>query len=92
MKEDDRRLSEQLKGLISGPSLPSRLERVLPSNRTGDLPLLRRLTGENEPPRFGVVWSEGELLWRWLRWLLVSVLFLGFGATCLYAAGKTRRG
>jgi hypothetical protein len=92
MKEYDRRLSEQLKGLITGAKLPSRLERVLPSDRTGDLPVLRQLTAENEPPRFGVVWGGGELLWRWLRWLLVSILFLGFGAACLYAAWKARRG
>ena len=92
MKEYNRRLREQLKALSTSASLPSRLERVLPSNRTGDPPVLRRLSGEGEPPRFGAVWGAGEILWRWLAWLLVSALFLGFGAACLYAAWKGRRG
>jgi hypothetical protein len=88
--EYNRRLQIQLKGLLTGGA--GRVERVLPSNRTGDLPVLRRLSGENEPPRFGVIWGGGELLWRWLAGLLVSTLFLGFGAACLFAAWKARKG
>jgi hypothetical protein len=91
MEEYNRRLREQLEGLGRNAS-SSRLERVLPSNRTGDLPVLRRLSGEGEAPRFGAVWRGGEILWRWLAWLLVSALFLGFGAACLYAAWMARRG
>jgi hypothetical protein len=92
MKEYNRRLSVQLQGLLTGASLPSRLERVLPSDRTGDLPLLRRLSGRNEPPRFGVVWGGAEIVRRWLSWLVMSALFLAFGAACLYAAWKANRG
>jgi hypothetical protein len=91
MKEYNRRLTERLKELNTGVRVPSRIERVLPSNRSGDLPELRRMSGENEPPRFGVIWGGGELLWRWLRRFLVSTLFFGLGAACLYAAWKARR-
>jgi hypothetical protein len=91
MEEYNRRLRIQLKGLLT-KGTASRIERVLPSNPTGDLPVLRQLSGENEPPRFGLVWGGGELLWRWLTWLLVSALFLGFGAACLFAAWKARKG
>ncbi len=92
MKEYNRRLMAQLDGLRRGASLPSRLERVLPSDRSGDLPVLRRLSAEGEPPRFGAVWGGGEILWRWLAWLLVSSVFLAFGAACLFAAWMGRRG
>jgi hypothetical protein len=91
MAEYNRRLQIQLKGLLTDVSA-SRIERVLPSNRTGDLPVLRRLSAGDQPPRYGVVWGGGELLRRWLDWLLVSAFFLGFGAACLFAAWKARKG
>ncbi len=92
MKEYNRRLREQLNELRTSSKLSSRLERVLPSDRTGDLPVLRRLSAEGEPPRFGAVWGGGEIVWRWLAWLMVSALFLAFGAACLYAAWRARKG
>lgn len=67
----------------SDPS--NRLERQLATDRSGQLPALRILSAEGEPRRIGLVWGFGELAWRWGQWLVVSLLFFGFGGGCLFA-------
>lgn len=66
--------------------IPASIERVLATDRTGDLPTLRRLSADGEPQRFGVVWSGMEIASRWLQWAVLSALFIGIGIGCLYAA------
>jgi len=91
MAEWSRRQQAQLDALKERTRL-GRIERMLPGNRTGDLPALRRLSAEGEPPRYGVVWGGGALLWRWLAWLAESVLFIGIGAVLLYVGWRRRKG
>ena len=88
MKEYRRRIAERMASLANGERLPGSIERVLATNREGDLPVLRRLSGEGEPLRFGAVWSGWEIAGRWLQWALISALFLGFGCLCLLAARR----
>jgi hypothetical protein len=66
--------------------LPTRLERELPSNRTGQIPQLRLLSAPGAPPLLGVVWGAGDMAWRWASWAIQSVLFLGFGGACVFVA------
>jgi hypothetical protein len=91
MRENDRRIAALGEMLRSGERLPSRLDRVLATNRSGDLPALRRLSGPGEPPRFGVVWSGWELASRWIYWGLLSGLFIAIGLVCLYASRRIWR-
>lgn len=86
MAENDRRIAALGDLLRLENRLPASIERVVATNRTGDLPVLRRLSGEGEPPRFGIVWSGWELAGRWLFWGLISALFIGIGIACLFAA------
>lgn len=76
----------QMSASRSEERAPGRIERIIPSNRTGDLPMVRRLSGASEPVSYGLVWGAGEITWRWLAWLAISAMFLGFGAACLIAA------
>lgn len=62
----------------------NRLERVLASNRTGEIPTLRRLSAEGEPPRYGLVWGVGELAGRWLQAAFQSAFLLGIGVGLLF--------
>lgn len=84
-EEYQRRLSRELESLRSGNHISGQMERVLPFDRTGDLPTLRRLSAEGETPRFGVVWSGSEIAGRWFFWALIAALFFGIGCACLYA-------
>jgi len=88
----EARADERFAAGSANPALPSELERVLPSDRTGDLPVLRRLPDDGELVRFGVVWNGGELTRRWLHWLYLSALFFAFGAANLYAVRKALKG
>lgn len=91
MRENDRRIAALGESLRSAERLPSTLERVLATNRNGDLPVLRRLSAQGEPPRFGAVWSGWELASRWLYWTLLSAVFIALGIFCLYAARRIWR-
>lgn len=87
MKEYNRRLMAQLAAINDpGNRMPGYVERALASNRTGDLPTVRRLSPDGEPHRFGVVWSGWELASRWLKWALISAMFFGIGIGILLAA------
>ena len=86
MAEYNRRLLATMAALRDGETMSGKIERVLATNRNGDLPRLRRLSGEGEPARFGAVWSGWEIAGRWLKWLLFSSLLVGFGIFCLLGA------
>lgn len=81
-----RQTDAQLKALLTEDHVSGKLERVLASDRSGDLPSLRRLSAEGKPPRLGVVWSGSELAVRWFFRLLLFVVFLTLGGLCLLAA------
>ncbi len=66
----------------------NRLERRLALNYSGELPTVRVLSSDGEPRRIGLVWGAGEMFSRWLQWLLISALFLAFGAAGFYAGVK----
>ncbi len=91
MRENDRRIAALGESLRSAERWPSRIERVTASDRTGDLPALRRVSAPGEPPRFGVVWSGWELASRWLFRALISGLFIAIGLFCLIAARRIWR-
>ncbi|MCW5734912.1 MAG: hypothetical protein KIS73_12330 [Enhydrobacter sp.] len=63
----------------------NRLTRKLATNRSGELPAVRILSAPGESRRIGLVWGFGELAWRWVQWLVISLLFFGFGGGCLLA-------
>jgi hypothetical protein len=92
MVEWSRRTTAQMKA-INDPAnrIPSTIERSLATNRSGDLPTLRRLTPDGQPQRFGVVWGGGELTFRWAKMLLLSALFWGPALGSLYLARKIWR-
>jgi hypothetical protein len=92
MREWSRRTMAQMKA-INDPAnrIPSTIERSLATNRSGDLPTLRRLTAEGQPQRFGVVWGGDELTLRWARMLLLFALFWGPALGSLYLARKIWR-
>lgn len=86
MAANDRQIAA-LSDLLRPENLMSgKIERVLAGDRTGDLPALRRLSGEGEPPRFGVVWGGWEIAGRWLSWAFLAALFIAIGLACLFAA------
>lgn len=78
--------------VLTGDGPPAVLERELPEDLSGRLPVLRRLSGPDEPPVFGVVWGADELTGRWLRWGWTSALSWGFGVACLLAGRLDPRG
>jgi hypothetical protein len=82
MEENFRRLAE----LRRPDRGSSRLNRVLASDRTGDIPTLRRLSAAGEPPRYGIVWGVGELGGRWLHAAFSSALLIGAGAMLLFVS------
>ncbi len=77
MEEWRRRTMAEIKRVTDPANAMGRIERSLPTNRTGTIPTLRRLSSDGEPRRFGVVWGAGELAWRWGRVLLFTALFWG---------------
>jgi hypothetical protein len=86
LRENDRQIAALGDLLRPGAAMPGKIERVLASDRTGDIPVLRRLSAEGEPPRFGIVWSGWELAGRWLYRLLVAALFIAIGLFSLHSA------
>lgn len=91
MVEWQRRTMAELKRATDPANALGRIERNLPTNRTGTTPTLRRLSPDGEPARFGVVWGGGELAWRWARLLLFAALFWGLGLASLYMARRIWR-
>ena len=92
MMEWSRRTTAEMKA-INDPArrIPSKIERSTATNRSGDLPTLRRLTPDGQPQRFGVVWGGGELTFRWAKMLLLSALFWGSALGSLYLGRKIWR-
>ncbi len=86
MQENNRRIAALSELLRPDARIPSTIERVLATNRSGQLPTLRRLSAESEPAKFGVVWSGTEIASRWLQWAFLSAIFIAIGIGCLYAA------
>lgn len=86
MAANDRQVAALSDLLRPENSMSGKIERVLAGDRTGDLPTLRRLSADGEPPRFGTVWSGWEIAGRWLHWALLAALFIGIGLGCLWAA------
>ena len=91
MAENDRRIAALAETIRDAERLPAYLERVVASDRSGDIPALRRLSAAGAPPRFGVVWSGWEIAGRWLHWAFTSALFLAIGLVCLYAVRRNWR-
>lgn len=87
--EQDRRYAADLDAYIAQSKARSdtsnRIERTLATDHSGELPAARILSAPGEPRRVGLFWSFGEITWRWVHWLVVSLLFFGFGGACLYA-------
>ena len=88
VEENLRRLAELRR---PGARASSRLERMLASNRTGDIPTLRRLSREGEAPRYGIVWGLSELAGRWFTTAFMSALLVGIGAGLLFITWLTWR-
>ncbi len=91
MAEWSRRSLAEIKRATDPANALHRIERDLPTNRTGTTPTLRRLSADGEPKRFGVVWGAGELAWRWARVLLLTALFWGLALGILVLARRIWR-
>ncbi len=78
--------------IIVGDYSSTTLVRQLPFDRSGDLPTLWNMSGEGDPPLYGVIWNGKELLSRWSSWGLIALLFWGFGIASLWAAKVGWRG
>ena len=65
---------------------PRTLSRELPSDRSGQIPTVRLLSGPGAPPVLGVVWDGAELRGRWFVWAVESLIFWGFGGACAIVA------
>ena len=92
---EQERYSARLRELERGPGPndpPSSLFRRLPGSAVGrPLPTLRQFTPDGTPPRYGLVWADGGLGWRWARWTWESLVFFGFGGLCFFAIPALRR-
>jgi hypothetical protein len=65
---------------------PSSVQRSLPrSAQDRPLPTLRRLSGEGEPPRYGLVFPDGGLARRWVHWGGQALVFWAFAFGCFLA-------
>lgn len=71
---------------IDVQSGPSFLERELPFERSGELPTLRRMSGDGKPLEYGVIWGGRELASRWSMWALTALLMCAFGGAAICAA------
>lgn len=87
--EQDRRYAADLDAYIAQSKARSvtsnRIERMLATDRSGDFPAVRILSAKDEPRRVGLYWGAGEIAFRWLHLLVISLLFFGFGGACLFA-------
>lgn len=86
--EQDRRYAADLDAFIAQSKARSdssnRIERMLATDRSDQLPIVRILSAQGEPRRVGLYWGAGEIVWRWVHWLVISLLFFGFGGACLF--------
>ena len=85
-EESMRRTRAEIDALLEKPNFSGKIERTMPSDHSGRIPALRQLSGEGEPPRFGVIWGSGDLAWRWLHFLLLGGVMVAIGLGCLWAA------
>lgn len=86
-EEYKRQMDAWLKSIREGSRTSNRVERRLSTDRSDELPTVRLLSANGEQPRrLGLIWGDGEIVWRWLHWLMTTGLALGFGAASLYAA------
>lgn len=87
--EQNRRYAADLNAFIAQSKARSatsnRIERTLATDRSGQLPAIRILSAPGEPRRVGLFWGAGEIAFRWLHWLVISLLFFAFGGFCLSA-------
>jgi hypothetical protein len=87
--EKDRRYAADLDAFIAQSKArsdtSSRIERTLATDRSGELPAVRILSAQGESRRVGLVWGAGEIAFRWVHWLVTSLLFFSFGGACLFA-------
>lgn len=104
MEEHFRRVKMQMDDIRASSALGG-IKRRVPTDRTGERPLLRRLSGgdlaegdlakgdraEGGQPRYGVVWSFGQMLLGWGAWFLTSLLFFLIGVPLLLVAWKAGR-
>lgn len=94
MKEYWRRVKLQTDDLKVRTTLGD-IKRRVPTDRAGERPLLRRLAegdkATGEKPRYGVVWSFGQMLLGWGAWFLTSLLFFLIGVPLLLVAWKAGR-
>ena len=94
-RAESARFSARLRELERGPGPndpPNELRRRLPHNVQGRaLPVLRQFTPDGEPPRYGLVFPDGGLGWRWFRWAWETAVFWGFAYLSLIAIPALRR-
>jgi hypothetical protein len=86
---EDERYHQRLLELERGPGPndpPSELHRRLPDSAAGrPAPVVRQFTPDGVPPRYGLVWPDGGLGWRWFRWSWETLVFWAFAAGCFAA-------
>lgn len=89
MDEQNRQNSAALDTFIAQSrarfDVSNRVERTLATDRSGELPAVRILSAKDEPRRIGFFWGAGEIVFRWVHWLVTSLLFFAFGGFCLFA-------
>jgi hypothetical protein len=92
---ETEKYSARLRELERGPGPndpPRSLRRRLPSSAYGrPLPVLRQFTPDGTPPRYGLVWPDGGLGWRWFRWTWETAIFWSFAVGCFVAIPALRR-
>jgi hypothetical protein len=92
---EQEKYSARLRELERGPgphAPPRELRGRLPRSAAGrPAPVLRQLTGDGVPPRYGLVWADGGLGGRWLRWAWETLIFWSFAAACFVAIPALRR-
>ena len=84
--EFQRRLGALASPTVRTPGEAAMLERRLPFDRSGQLPSLRRMSGDGAPVEYAVVWGWRELASRWFVWGGLGLLMFACGAAALYAA------
>ena len=94
-RAESARFSARLRELERGPGPndpPRSLRRRMPHTAHGrPLPVLRQFTPDGVPPRYGLVFPDGGLGWRWFRWTWETALFWGFAVASFMAIPALRR-
>jgi hypothetical protein len=92
---EQEKYSARLRELERGPGPndpPRELRRRLPRSAMGrPVPVLRQLTDDGVPPRYGLVWADGGLGRRWFRWGWETLIFWSFATACFVAIPALRR-